>query len=119
MVQAKRPELAGKETSCPKQGGRWAGREIAASFPCHPSVQMLQGVSGVCREEEGLPWGRGEEPWTGHWEQQEAWDRGHQLPVSLTCGEAPGHVPLRALLLQLQPSCCMRWFTSQHSLSTY
>lgn len=94
--------------------------EIAASFPCHPGVQTLQGGSGKCREEGGLPGegGRGALDRSlgtggGVGRRTQAarvtdllWDRRPRAPRGL----APSSATQEG---------CMRWFTSQHSPSTY
>lgn len=83
-------------------GGRQGGRSLPASHAT-PACRCYRECQGCAGRRKVCPGEVGEERWTGHWEQQEAWDRGHQLPGSVTCGGAPGHVPLWALLLHLQP----------------
>lgn len=87
----------------PKGGG-----EAAASFPCPP---QLADVAGSVWEVQGLRQGGGRAA-QGRWERspgevtgnsREARNRGRRLPVSLTFCGTPGHIPLWASLLHLQP----------------
>lgn len=89
----------GERLPAPNPGGGGGGNRC--QLPMSPECRCYRECQGSSGRREVCPGKVGEEPWTGHWEQQEAWDRGHQLPVSLTCCGTPGHVPLWALLLSL------------------
>lgn len=82
------------------QGG---GRSLPASHATMAACRCDRECQGRAGRREVCPGKVGEEPWTGHREQPEAWDGGHGLPVWLPCGGTPGHVPLWALLLHLPP----------------